>query len=442
MKRGGTTDGDISITDTDKILYGTPRYADGKLSFSFVDGIENAGKTAVVTIPVKNAKNYNDYSILVTLTVLEKDVPILSVNDIETVYSGEEVPDSLISGSVTVDGAEVPGSWSFKEGEARTNVSDSGAKTVIFTPDDREGIESGETTLKLSITGKEVVVKADNKEKTEGEADPELTASAEGLLGEDTVEYTLSREPGEEAGTYTIIPSGDREQGNYLISFKPGTFTIKESTPDPDPVPTEDGKTSEPLKVPLAESGDNYAAPLDNFAPTGTSNGNIRKLQLDFSHVKESGVDPADLKMTAINGTKLTTKEKLKDKDSVKTTGGIKAKVNKKTLTAVITCKGSGSAAFTMADGNTYTVNFTVEKPKAQKASKTVAKGSAPVKKTVTELFGTTIDSGELTIVKEKTSGQASVLANKLIIDPKEKDSIKLQYKYLNKKYKMTVKVK
>ena len=158
--------------------------------------------------------------------------------------------------------------------------------------------------------------------------------------------------------------------------------------------------------------------------------------------MKESGVDPADLKMTAINGTKLTTKGKLKDKDSVRTTGGVKAKVDKKTLTATITCKKDGSAAFTMEDGSTYTVSFTVEKPKAQKASKTVTKGSASVTRTVTELFGTTIDSGELTIVKEKTSGQASVSGNTLMINPKEKDSIKLQYKYLNKKYKMTIKVK
>ncbi|MBO6148208.1 MAG: hypothetical protein J6O55_02580, partial [Lachnospiraceae bacterium] len=67
--------------------------------------------------------------------------------------------------------------------------------------------------------------------------------------------------------------------------------------------------------------------------------------------------------------------------------------------------------------------DFTVEKPKAQKASKTVAKGGAPVTKTVKDLFGTAIDSGSLAIVKEKASGQASVSDNTLIISPKEKGS-------------------
>ena len=126
-----------------------------------------------------------------------------------------------------------------------------------------------------------------------------------------------------------------------------------------------------PKKVPLSDSGDGYAAPEDNFAASGSSAGNIKKLQLDFSHVKESGIDPAGLKMTAINGTKLTTKGKLKDKDS-----------------------------------------------------------------------GTAMDSGSLAIVKEKASGQASVSDNTLLISPEEKDSIKIQYNYLNRKYKMTIKVK
>ena len=193
--------------------------------------------------------------------------------------------------------------------------------------------------------------------------------------------------------------------------------------------------------MPLTASGDAYAAPEDNFAPTGTSAGNIKKLQLDFSHIAESAVDPSALKMTAINSTKFTTKEKLKDKDSVKTTGGVKAKINKKTLTATVTCKKNGSAAFTMADGNTYTVSFTVEKPKAQGDAKTLPRGGEAVIKTVTDLFGTHIDSGELAITRQKNS-QARVSGNAIVIDPKEKDSIKLQYKYLNKKYKITIKVK
>ena len=71
---------------------------------------------------------------------------------------------------------------------------------------------------------------------------------------------------------------------------------------------------------------------------------------LTFLKVAESGVKPDDLKMTAVNGSKFTTAAKVKDENSVKTFGGVKAKYNKK--------------------------------------------DSAPVVKTVTDLFGTHINAG------------------------------------------------
>jgi len=79
---------------------------------------------------------------------------------------------------------------------------------------------------KLTITPATVTVKADNKSKTQGQADPALTATVTGLFGDDTIEYSLSRETGQAPGTYTITPSGETEQGNYIVVFETGTFTI------------------------------------------------------------------------------------------------------------------------------------------------------------------------------------------------------------------------
>ena len=94
-----------------------------------------------------------------------------------------------------------------------------------------------------------------------------------------------------------------------------------------------------------------------------------------------------------------------------------------------------------MDDGNTYTISFRVQKPKAQRSAKNMSKGGSPVTKTIKDLFGTDIDAGELKILKQKHS-QATLSGNLLMVDPREKDSIKVQYKYLNKKYKLTMKVK
>ncbi|MBR4545895.1 MAG: hypothetical protein IKO14_08015 [Oscillibacter sp.] len=72
----------------------------------------------------------------------------------------------------------------------------------------------------------EVTIKADDKTKVEGAPDPTLTATVEGLSGEDTISYTLSREPGETVGTYTITPSGAEEKDNYHVTYQTGTLTI------------------------------------------------------------------------------------------------------------------------------------------------------------------------------------------------------------------------
>lgn len=247
-----------------------------------------------------------------------------------------------------------------------------------------------------------------------------------------------------------IITATAAEDGDYFsadASFKVTVVEGEEENQNPDtpakvPVTEEEKQNSDtPAKVPVTSPGEQYAASGDNFAPI-TSSGKINDQVLDFSKVTGSDVNPSELKMTAINGSKFTTKEKLKSRDSVKTTGGVKVKVNKKTLIPKITCKKSGTATFTMADETTFTVTFTVEKPKAQASAKNMKKEDGKtVVRTVKDLFGTDIDAGELTVLKQKHS-QARVSDNNLYIDPKEKDSIKVQYKYLNKKYKMTIKVK
>ncbi|MBQ9521835.1 MAG: hypothetical protein IJR72_04610 [Oscillospiraceae bacterium] len=82
----------------------------------------------------------------------------------------------------------------------------------------------------LEVTPKAVTVTADNKTKVHGAADPELTATVDGLIGTDTVNYTLSRVAGDEAGTYAITPTGEATQGNYTVTYAPGTLTITEDT--------------------------------------------------------------------------------------------------------------------------------------------------------------------------------------------------------------------
>lgn len=85
------------------------------------------------------------------------------------------------------------------------------------------------TSGKLTINQAKVTVTADDKTKVYGAADPELTAKVEGLKGgdsEDVITYTLNRAEGDDVGEYAITPSGEVSQGNYKVTYKPGTLTI------------------------------------------------------------------------------------------------------------------------------------------------------------------------------------------------------------------------
>ncbi|MCI2174084.1 MAG: hypothetical protein LKK44_07745, partial [Atopobiaceae bacterium] len=78
----------------------------------------------------------------------------------------------------------------------------------------------------LAVTPAPVTVTADSLAKAYGQDDPALTATVSGLVGPDSVSYSLSREPGEHVGTYAVTPSGDAEQGDYSVAYVAGALRI------------------------------------------------------------------------------------------------------------------------------------------------------------------------------------------------------------------------
>lgn len=81
----------------------------------------------------------------------------------------------------------------------------------------------------LTIDPAPVVVKAEDQERLYGATDPELTWTATGLKNGDTEDILtvhIARKQGNAAGVYPIVVTGDKEQGNYSITFVDGKFTI------------------------------------------------------------------------------------------------------------------------------------------------------------------------------------------------------------------------
>ena len=88
----------------------------------------------------------------------------------------------------------------------------------------------------LRITPATATVAANNASKDEGSEDPELTATVVGLFGDDTIEYTLTREAGEEPGLYMISAEGEETQGNYRVEYVGSVLTINEKPAEPEPL--------------------------------------------------------------------------------------------------------------------------------------------------------------------------------------------------------------
>lgn len=78
-----------------------------------------------------------------------------------------------------------------------------------------------------TILPREVVIKANDHTKVYGDADPALTYEVTGLVGEDKLTGSPSREKGADAGTYGIKAGTLSASGDYTISeFIPAVFTI------------------------------------------------------------------------------------------------------------------------------------------------------------------------------------------------------------------------
>ncbi|WP_248922390.1 InlB B-repeat-containing protein [Olsenella intestinalis] len=83
---------------------------------------------------------------------------------------------------------------------------------------------SADATVRIDRAA--VTVTADGKSKVFGQEDPDLTATVTGLVGADSVDYELTRDVGEDVGTYVIHATGERLQGSYEVTLADGTLTI------------------------------------------------------------------------------------------------------------------------------------------------------------------------------------------------------------------------
>lgn len=217
---GQTHNGKVTATEGATLSYST----DGENWTATEPTIKDVGEIHV-TVKASMA-NYSDATADYTLKVTKRTVTLTSETASKP-YDGDPLTRPVVT--VTGDG--------FVDGEATaiatgsvTNVSDSPVtNTIVYTTTDKFVAGNYNITKaegKLSITPLAVTVTAKDYTKYVGEKDPAFEATVTGTINNDTVSYTISREKGETAGTYSITPAGAEAQGNYTVTYNAGTLTI------------------------------------------------------------------------------------------------------------------------------------------------------------------------------------------------------------------------
>ena len=219
---GQTHNGNVTATEGATLSYSTDG---GNTWIATEPTIKNVGE---INVTVKaSMANYSDATATYTLKVTPRTVTLTSETASKT-YDGTPLtrPVVTITGDGFVDGEVTD----IKATGSVTNVSEgSVTNTIVYTTTDKFVEDNYNITKaegKLSITPLAVTVTAKDYTKYVGEKDPAFEATVTGTINNDTVSYTISREKGETAGTYSITPAGAEAQGNYTVTYNAGTLTI------------------------------------------------------------------------------------------------------------------------------------------------------------------------------------------------------------------------
>lgn len=211
------------------------KFVDGEVSDIKATGSRTDAGTSKNTLSYNKLSgfkdgNYEIKEILGDLTVKKANTLTVSATGYKGTYDGNSHSASAIpsvSKGTTVYYQTDGGQWTTKV----PSITDVGEKTVSVKAENPNYETATAGPVTLQVTPKEVTVTARNKEKVYQAADPEFDADVSGKVEGDKfeIQYTLSREKGEAVGTYAITPEGEKTQGNYTVTYKPGTLTITKS---------------------------------------------------------------------------------------------------------------------------------------------------------------------------------------------------------------------
>ena len=268
-----------------------------------------------------------------TLTIKNTQTPYtvtITAGNLEKEYGDDDPAFDLHATVKQPDEVDISDSIQEKDGNYTVTVPlpDNSTKTISFTVS-REKVnnEEGENVGEYIITpagsaeqegyrvlyetgmltiNKATVTVTVGGSKTYGDPiDTEKLVTVDGLKKEgDTVDFTVSREEGEDAGTYPITLSGETDQGNYTVTYvrrddsgKLYVYTINraDATLRIDDAEKTFGEDDSPFSAAVDEDdmkrGDDQAVVLTEFDLTREEGENVGNYDIMATTKRESATD-------------------------------------------------------------------------------------------------------------------------------------------------------
>ena len=197
----------------------------------------NAGiYTVQATIAATN--NYNGKTVTNNFTISKKSITVSGITASNKTYNGNTTA-TFVTNNATFNGklsddiltVSVTGTFDNKNVGTGKTVTISGLTLGGASVGNYQLATSGQqTSTTADITAKTLTITATAKSKTYGSADPALTYTSNGLIGSDNITGALSRDSGENVGSYAIKQGTLSAGNNYSISYTGANLTINKKT--------------------------------------------------------------------------------------------------------------------------------------------------------------------------------------------------------------------
>lgn len=266
--------GDITINDSYTIFESYPALNGSILSVKLANKDSYVGKVAEICVRVTDSTNYNDYSIIVTVTMLDKAAQTIEADDVTMTYGN--------SAQVSVKNAgELHGAMSYTvtsgsdvisvDGSGKITALKSGTAAVEISAAGDSDYAAATKSITVTVAKRTLTVKAADKSAYIGEKLPELTYQVTGLVSGDElkvkpvleVKHAADVDPMKKVGEYEIgFKVAPAASANYELMTATGKLTVSVR-------PVYVGPIGSPVEVGRSDNGTVTVSPAN--AAKGTT---------------------------------------------------------------------------------------------------------------------------------------------------------------------------